>query len=393
MTMIDESSVVAFSLAIQEKDKEAYYIGNRKLNEYIEVPKEAVDVIRLFDGKRNVQQVIQRYNELYDEPVDILEFVQDLHELQMVYSIDGNVVGFLDEVEHRPIVKKIAGFLFNKVSVCIYLGLFFASLTLMLTHRHEILNTEYSVLFPRFFGISFLCYTLASWGIILFHELGHYFAAVSIDIPVRFTLNLRYLFLVVEADINGVWAVPKAKRYIVYLAGMCSDSVILFIALLGKFYFAVGNPLLLSVCNMVALVICLSFIQQLMLFARTDLYYVLLTALNVNGLYMYLRHFIRSHILRKEEKTDDYPTTYVAIFFIISIFGVVFACISTYYNFKIIFEYLYGGMQEILTKQPWMIIDGLCAVAVSVLNVVLWISGFKNYIRQYRTERLEQEEA
>lgn len=384
--MIEANSVLSFSLSMQPKDADSYYIGNRQLNEYIEVPLEAIDIISLFDNIRSVEEVIELYHKDHDDPVDVLDFVRDLAKLNMVYRIDGEVVGPKDVITPKPISKAIGKILFSKVALCIYVALFLASLIIIVTNSKHIINTNYSVLFPEFFGISFLCYTVASWGIIFFHELGHYFAAISIDIPVKFKLSLRYLFLVVEADINGVWAVPKSKRYIVYFAGMCSDTTWLFLALLGKFWIPLP-PLMVSVCNMVVLLICLSLIQQFMLFARTDLYYVLLTALNVNGLHMYIPHFIRSHILKTTEKSDEYSSTQVGLFFTLSVVGLVFAGISTYLNFKIIFKYLAGGIQEIMHGKGLLILDGLCAIVISIINLVLWLSGFRNFYRQYKNDK------
>ncbi|VYU68040.1 hypothetical protein [Clostridium tertium] len=62
-------------------------------------------------------------------------------------------------------------------------------------------------------GINMIIFFLISWSLTFIHELGHFLSIIRLNINVKFNLSLRLVWLVVEADINGLWSVSREKRY------------------------------------------------------------------------------------------------------------------------------------------------------------------------------------
>lgn len=103
-------------------------------------------------------------------------------------------------------------------------------------------------------GLSLLCFSFIGIIITILHELGHYLSAVELQMPSKVKLNLRLFYLVVETDINSIWAVNRNKRYMCYLAGFYVENIILLITLFIKGFYCVGN-LGNRICNAIILTI------------------------------------------------------------------------------------------------------------------------------------------
>jgi hypothetical protein len=115
------------------------------------------------------------------------------------------------------------------------------------------------------------------------HETFHVLAGRRLGIPSRIRLSHRLYFLVVETSLDGLLSVPERKRYLPFLAGMLAD-VVAFSALTVAA--GAGLPSWAGALALgVAYLSLLRLMWQCFLFLRTDLYYVLATALGCNDLH------------------------------------------------------------------------------------------------------------
>lgn len=133
-------------------------------------------------------------------------------------------------------------------------------------------------------GLSLLCFTFIGIIITIFHEMGHYLSAVELQFPVKIKLSLRLFHLVVETDINSIWGVERNKRYICYLAGFYTENIILLFTFFIKNLDFIGN-FGERICDAIILIVFLNFMWQLMIFLRTDFYFVILNYLNIPALH------------------------------------------------------------------------------------------------------------
>lgn len=114
--MITNDSIVTFDLSYQQKDEKNYYIGNKNVNVFCEVPEEVVNVLHLFDGKRTINEVKQQCV----EDVDVLDFAQNLEQMGLIYSINGEVIGASNEIVYSKRLQHIAANCFDKKRKYLY---------------------------------------------------------------------------------------------------------------------------------------------------------------------------------------------------------------------------------------------------------------------------------
>jgi hypothetical protein len=114
------------------------------------------------------------------------------------------------------------------------------------------------------------------------HEVCHWLAARAEGVSSRITVSRRLYFLVLEIDLTGLWSLPRRRRYSALLAGMAFDSVVLAGLLIARFgdsagLWALGEAAgrMLTALTFVEIV---EIVSQFWIFARTDLYAVLITA-------------------------------------------------------------------------------------------------------------------
>lgn len=380
--MITNNSVVTFALSCQEKDKESYYIGNKNVNTFCEVPVEAVKVLSLFDGKRTIEEVKQDSKAQFGADIDVLDFVNTLNELRLLHTLDGNIVGSDNEIHHPDKLQQFADTLFKGKRKVIYLLLALTAFIMLIggkmfpVYEDAIINKDYT-------GISIVAFFILSWLITIIHEFGHFLSGVHLRIPTSFKLSLRYFMLVVEGDINGVWSVPRKERYTCYLAGMYFEAILLFIVTVTKILLQVR--LATEICNIVILVITLNYLRQFMLFIRTDLYFALLNLFNLNGIHMYMqqlrtkngRDSINKNFTKKESR-------YLKVFFCVSALGLVFTLFYFVSIASIYWQYFTGAIYEITSGDIRYIVDGICTLAVMLIGGVLWLIGLWGMLKGRR---------
>ncbi len=382
--MITENSIVTFALSYQEKDKENFYIGNKNVNTFCEVPEEAVKVLSLFDGKRTIEEVKKDSKVQFQADIDVLDFVETLNELGLIYSLDGEIIGSDNEICHPQKLQRVADFFFKGNRKIIYLLLALTAFVVLIAGK-MFPNYEDAIINKEYAGISIVAFFVLSWMITIIHEFGHFLSGIHLRIPTSFKLSLRYFMLVVEGDINGVWSVPRKQRYTCYLAGMCFEAVLIFIATVTKSVSHVD--MVVKICNIVILVIILNYLRQFMLFIRTDLYFAILNLFNLNGIHMYLRQFMSKESRREiNENLTKKERRYIKGFFCISILGLVFTLFYFISIATIYWQYFTGAIHEIANGDTRYIVDGICTLAVMLVGGVLWLIGLWGMLKGRREE-------
>lgn len=130
------------------------------------------------------------------------------------------------------------------------------------------------------------------------HEAWHWLAARAAGVPARFGVDRRMVFLVFETDLSRLWTLPRRQRYSPLLAGMALDSVVLALVLLGRLAISGGlwsaPELLAALLAAWQLALLATLTLQCMIFLRTDLYAVLVTATGCRNLWR-----VKSLLLRR----------------------------------------------------------------------------------------------
>jgi hypothetical protein len=137
---------------------------------------------------------------------------------------------------------------------------------------------------------------------VLVHEIGHVLAARAAGVPARIRLSHRLWIVVAETDMTGIWIARKRSRYLAFLAGPVIDAVCAAV-LVGVLWarrhgWITLPPTVEQFTGAALLTYLLRLLWQCFVFVRTDLYYVLATALDCKNLLADTEDLLRNCLAR-----------------------------------------------------------------------------------------------
>jgi putative peptide zinc metalloprotease protein len=272
-----ETQVSLHSMKIRE-DLKHYIVEDEATGNFYEMPKVCIIAIELINQGKPIGE-IEKFliNEFPGEEINLLAFVNQLIELELVNEVNGEpITRCLDSKMYSGffwIPKNLAQFFFNSISSKLYFLLLIASAGLILFQPD--LFPRYSDLFP--FNLMFqnvVVLLLVSFFLIILHEFGHVLAVRSEGLPAKIEIGHRLFLVVLETDMSQVWKLPAERRNKLYLAGIYFDFVVLFLALLAQI-FTSEDSLITGLLKLVVLDTFIRLVYQAAVFMKTDLYYVL----------------------------------------------------------------------------------------------------------------------
>jgi len=268
------------------KDKKNYIVEDISSNEFYEMPEVCIAAIDLINSGKTLEEIEMQLKDKYpNEEVDLLDFAEQLLNLQLIAEIDG--VKFETKKNNKEslgfswISPWFGKFFFNKISYFFYIALFIINVFLF------ILNPS---LFPKFkdlFIYDFMALNIPIWMVlsfllVLIHEFGHVLAMRAQNLATKLEVGHRLFLVVLETDMSAVWKLPSKDRNVLYLAGLCFDTVILSLALTSQLVFANGSGIFLGIMKVIVLDTFIRMVYQCFVYMKTDFYYVIE---NVTGCY------------------------------------------------------------------------------------------------------------
>jgi putative peptide zinc metalloprotease protein len=288
------SSRVRLRTLSQRRDRDGWVIGRPETGDFISIPDVALRVITLLGERLTVAEVSARLRAETGIRFAVADFVAALDELGFVGSVDDRLRE--DHADTRPSLPWLrpehVRWLLHPLAPIAVAG--FAAAGVIMLALHPALLPSYHVLvWSRRVGLVLAVNAAIGWTLVLLHELAHLATARAAGAPSRITLSTRLQFLVAQTDVSGVWAAPRRSRITVYLAGIaanvCLAGAFLLVLGLTDTHGAVRSLLAVAVAETV-----LMLAAQLMVFMRTDLYFVLQDLTGCANLYAdgsaYLRY-------------------------------------------------------------------------------------------------------
>lgn len=267
------------------KDKKHYIV--EVSGEFYEMPEVCISAIQMINSGELLGEIEKNLKEKYpDEMVDILDFVEQLLDLQLIAAIDSVKVDNNKETKNENfgflwISPQLGKFFFNKVSYIFYIGLFIVNIFFFI--KNPALFPHYKDLFIfHLMVLNIPAWMVFSALLLLIHELGHILAVRAQNLPTRLEVGHRLFLVVLETDMSSVWKLPSKDRNVLYLAGICFDTIILSLALIGQLIFTNGSGIFMSIMQVIVLDTFIRMVYQCCVYMKTDLYYVIE---NVSGCY------------------------------------------------------------------------------------------------------------
>lgn len=266
------------------KDQKNYVVEDEVTGDFYEMPEVCITAMELINQKKRLDEIEDILSAQFpDEDVDVIAFVNQLFEIDLVSELDG------EKVPRSSVLESNTGFswippgfgrlFFNPFSSKVFIGLLSISITLILLKPDLYPNYTDLFIFDMFLS-NIVAWMVITFLLVLLHEIGHVLAARSEGLPAKIELGNRLFLIVLETNLTQVWELPAERRNRIYLAGMYVDMVVLFFALAGQFF--IETSLINSLLKLIVLNAFIRLVFQSAVFMKTDLYYVME---NITGCY------------------------------------------------------------------------------------------------------------
>jgi putative peptide zinc metalloprotease protein len=232
--IIDESVIKFHDLYKGEEEDGLVLVGRRDIGSYVSLPVEAIEVIDLLDSGKPVGEVKKILEVKYGEEAEIEDFIEDMISNEMVHFVNDYEVPTTSELQ-KDLFSRITGthvgWMFSKYAWAFY-GTLGAGCLLLFAVYPQYIPQPADFFWHPWYSVAVGFMFFFGWVLVAFHELAHLFAAKTVGTEGYFSLSNRLIFIVAQTNLGNIWTVPREKRYIVYLAGMAWDSVMIFFCLI-----------------------------------------------------------------------------------------------------------------------------------------------------------------
>lgn len=280
------ADVVLHDLVIREEDGD-HVIGRVATGVFVTVPPVGVRVVELLREGLSAAETRGRIA-AEGTDVDVDAFITDLRDCGFVIDPD-------TATPPRPHLPRLRGhhvrWLFSRPAAAVWLTVVLAA-AVTLVARPDLLPAGADFFWLPGTSLPLIGATAIACLTITLHELAHLAAARAVDVPARISLSTRLYHLVAQTDVSAVWAVPRRRRYVVYLAGIGSDLAVGALAVLLLAYADLPGPVEAGL-RMVVLTVTLGVAWQFEVYLRTDLYFVLLDRLRCRDLHADACRYLR----------------------------------------------------------------------------------------------------
>ncbi|WP_051165048.1 hypothetical protein [Nocardia testacea] len=278
------SRVLLHELAIRA-DRDEWLVGRFETRVFVALPEAGVAAIEILASGASVIETTRHLAGQRGTEFDVLAFVADLTELGFVAEIDDCPVPSAPPLPPtlprlRPEYVRYA--LHPILPVLLACLVVAAAVTVV--RMPQTRPGFRDLLWSSHGGLVLVTGFVFGWSLLFLHELAHFAAARAAGVRSRIQLGTRLQFLVAETDISGIELAPRRHRITAYSAGIAVNLAVASTAVLLQTVVTEHGLAhrLLAAATILAL-LPLSF--QLMVFMRTDLYFVLQDLTGCRDLY------------------------------------------------------------------------------------------------------------
>jgi hypothetical protein len=270
-------------LSVVPEDDE-FLVGDARTGVFLSIPEVGVVALRSLEAGATIEEAALEATAFAGTDVNVLEFAQVL--------VDAGLAQAGDPVRAAPPVQRIRAEhvrpLFSPVAWTVYAACFAFSVAAFVLRPELWPSFEDWFFLPNPAAAAILT-SVTGLAIAGVHEGFHWLGARAEGVGARFAVGRRLFFPVFETDLSQLWGVPRRRRYGPFLAGMAFNSVLLAASLGLRLAWTEGlldlPPTLFRYLGLLVLLNVLGIGFQALVFLRTDLYAVLITALGCRNLY------------------------------------------------------------------------------------------------------------
>ncbi|MEU0406715.1 hypothetical protein ABZ307_02675 [Streptomyces griseorubiginosus] len=285
-------------------DGDEWIVGRRATGRFVALPEVGKQALDLLAQGLPTAEVGARLRARTGDDIDVPDFVEALLGLGFVAEVDGRAVE--QEPPPTPTLawirpRHVRWLLSPAVPVAVL-----ALIAVTLLTRPPV-PLDYRTLLWSSHGSAVVALgAVVGWSLLLLHECAHLLTARATGVAGRMRLGTRLQFLVMQTDISGIELAPRRHRLTAYLAGIATNLTVASLAALAAGATAGPPRRILAAVTLLAL---LPLPFQLMVFMRTDLYFVLQDLTRCRDLFgdgvAFTRYRLRRLLRRRGGRTDE----------------------------------------------------------------------------------------
>lgn len=246
-------------------------IGRPDTGSYGVFPAAGADLLRLLEAGATLEWGAQRWRDQTGEPLDTADFVAILEDLG--FLVAENAPRFEPS---RVRWQRLARVLFSPPLWLLYAAVVAGGLATMIVDPG--LRPGYrDVFFTSQISLIPVVLALFQIPLLVLHEGFHALAARRLGLPSTLGIGRRFYYLVAETRLNSLYSVPRAQRYLPFLAGSLVDAVGVgaFTMLSAAAQHCGAPPWLSGLALALAFSGILRMLWQCLFYLETDFYFVI----------------------------------------------------------------------------------------------------------------------
>jgi hypothetical protein len=275
-------------------DGDEVVVGRPDIESYVVLAPDGAAVLQRLCQGHAPAEVADWYAEAYGEALDIEDFLTQVGELGFVR----------DEAESEappepPRFRRTAALIFSRRGA-VAAGLLAAAGIWSLVTRPATRPTPSHVFFTSYLALIPLVMVAIEIPLMWLHESFHVLAGRRLGINGRLSVGRRLYFIVFQTTLTGVYSLPRRKRYLIFLAGVIADTLVLCsLVLIGAATLDGPARPVGRISVAAAYFTAVRIVWQFLFFLETDMHHVLSTLLRITDLRGLTRLALRAAIRRQ----------------------------------------------------------------------------------------------
>lgn len=284
-------------------DGDEWIVGRMATGRFVALPEVGKRALDLLEQGLAPAEIGERLRRETGDDIDVPDFVEALLGLGFVAAVDGREID--QPSPPRPTFARIRPHHVRPLLSPVAPVLVVLLITATLLVRPPV-PLNYRTLLWSSHGSAVIALGAAvGWTLLFVHECAHLLTARATGVAGRMRLGTRLQFLVMQTDISGIELAPRRHRLTAYLAGIATNLTVASLAALAAGAVDGTPRRILAAVTMLAL---LPLPFQLMVFMRTDLYFVLQDLTRCRDLFgdgvAYTRYRARRMLRRRTVEPD-----------------------------------------------------------------------------------------
>ncbi len=266
------------------RDGEEWLVGRMANGRFVAVPESGARAVELLRDGMNAAEVAARLASETGEDIDVPDFVHALVELGFVAEVDGRPLPDPEPPKTTlpGIRPKHVRWTLSPLLPVLVAALLAAAVVVAVLDPESVPDYR-SLLWSPHGSLVIAVAATTGWALLLLHELAHLLTARATGVAGRIRLGTRLQFLVMQTDISGIEMASRRHRTTAYLSGIAVNLTVASTAFL--LLAATDAPSVSQILSALVLLALLPLPFQLMVFMRTDVYFVLADLAGCRDLY------------------------------------------------------------------------------------------------------------